>query len=118
MDDRDADIFVYIPQVLVLKNLEREDKNICAYFLPPIVEKGSRQNKLYTDLQKEFLDWRTSHTKSYEYHNILEKMLLGIELDHAEKASVSQFGVKIDAIIQKIKLLSIDIQRHNANEWN
>ena len=45
-------------------------------------------------------------------------MLLGIDLSEEEKQSASEFGVKLDAIVQKIKLLSIEIQRSNANEWN
>ena len=34
MEFRDSDIFVNIPCLIILKHLENEDKNICAYFLP------------------------------------------------------------------------------------
>ena len=34
LDYRDADIFVSIPCLIILKGLEKEDKNICTYFLP------------------------------------------------------------------------------------
>lgn len=31
---RDADIFLNIPCLLILKQLDKDDKNICSYFLP------------------------------------------------------------------------------------
>lgn len=43
VDERETDIFMTIPQILIMKNLEREDKNICVFFLPPMAEEGSKQ---------------------------------------------------------------------------
>ena len=68
-----------------MKNLEGEDKNICVFFLPTMDEPNNKQNSLYLELQRDFQDWKTTHSKSYEYHNILEKMLLGIELNDEDK---------------------------------
>jgi hypothetical protein len=44
---READIFMSIPTLLILKCLEREDKNICQFFLP---EMYSEKTKLYGQL--------------------------------------------------------------------
>jgi hypothetical protein len=107
-----------IPQILIMKNLEGEDKNICVFFLPTMQEEGSKQNLLYSELQRDFEDWRNTHSQSYEYHNILEKMLLDIPLDEIERASVVHFEQKLELIVQKIRLLAIELQRFNATEWN
>lgn len=99
MEERDADIFMTIPQILIMKNLEREDKNICVLFLPAMQEEGTKQSLMYTELQRDFEDWRTTHSKSYQYHNILEKMLLDIDLNEDERASVEHFEQKLELIV-------------------
>jgi hypothetical protein len=54
----------------------------------------------------------------YEYHNILEKVLLGISLEGQESAVAEEFEDRLHNMVQKIKLLAIDLQRFNAKEWN
>lgn len=82
---RDADIFVAIPCLIVLKHLENEDKNICSYFLPTMDDPSSKQYQLFQQLRTEFDQWRQTHQASYEYYNILEKALLGLPLEAAER---------------------------------
>lgn len=36
---RDADIFIMIPMIMILKAIEGTDKGICEYFLPEIKDK-------------------------------------------------------------------------------
>lgn len=43
-------------------------------------------------------------------------MLLGIKLSEQESNALESF--KLDSIMQKIKLLSIELQRYNTIEWN
>ena len=70
---------------MVLKNLENEDKNICAYFLPVMNEVGSKQYVLFQQLRAEFTEWRNINTNFYYYYNIVEKMLLGVQMEECEK---------------------------------
>ncbi|CAD8104890.1 unnamed protein product [Paramecium sonneborni] len=114
LECRDSDIFVTIPCLIVLKHLENEDKNICKYFLPMLNDESSKIYMQFQQLKDNFLNFRNQHTKQYEYYNILEKKLLGIQQNDISDLETQQ----IDRIMQKIKLLSIEIQRYNAIEWN
>ena len=76
----EADIFVTIPCLMVLKHLEDQDKNICQYFLPPMADPDSKQAKILESLKNEFFEWKEIHQTCYEYYNILEKILLGVPL--------------------------------------
>lgn len=51
---RDADIFVSIPSLIILKLLDHEDKNICSYYLPQLFEVKSKINLMYETLNLEF----------------------------------------------------------------
>ncbi|CAD8137428.1 unnamed protein product [Paramecium pentaurelia] len=116
LECRDSDIFVTIPCLIALKYLENEDRNICTYFLPKLKEETSKLYQQYAQLKNEFLEWRNLHTKQYEYYNILEKQLLGIPLNEKEQIALQNF--KLDNIMQKIRQMSIELQRYNAIEWN
>jgi hypothetical protein len=77
---------------MVLKNLENQDRNICSYFLPVMVEVGSRQNTLFEELRTQFVEWRNLHTNSNHYYNIVEKMILGVPMDALEYEAVDSYG--------------------------
>ncbi len=44
---RDADIFLSIPCLMILKLLDNEDKNICKFFLPQLFELKNKHNMMY-----------------------------------------------------------------------
>ncbi|CAK58225.1 unnamed protein product (macronuclear) [Paramecium tetraurelia] len=114
LECRDSDIFVTIPCLIVLKHLENEDKNICKYFLPMLDDENSKLYSQFEQLRQDFMNFRDQHAKQYEYYNLIEKKLLGI----GQNDICEQVNVQIDRIMQKIRLLSIEIQRYNAIEWN
>lgn len=41
LDNREAEIFVIIPSLLILKSLEGDDKDICSFFNPEMFERSS-----------------------------------------------------------------------------
>lgn len=46
MDDRDTEIFVTIPALLILKCLDDDDKGICRSFFPPMFgEDGNNSSR-------------------------------------------------------------------------
>lgn len=45
IEDRDTVIFVTIPALLILKNLDEDDKGICKNFFPPMFEKEPTSDK-------------------------------------------------------------------------
>ena len=53
---READIFISIPCLLILKSLEEEaaGKDICSRFFPPMLKTGEEANKKYALLREEY----------------------------------------------------------------
>ena len=43
LESREAEIFLIIPSLLILKSLEGDDKDICSFFNPDMFDKNSRQ---------------------------------------------------------------------------
>ncbi|EGR33054.1 hypothetical protein IMG5_062790 [Ichthyophthirius multifiliis] len=116
---RDADIFLNIPCLMILKCLNNEDKNICAFFLPQLFQNdGNKVFLMLEELKKEFNEWKAGHTRLYEFHNILEKNLLGIQLSVQDQFAIEFCKQQIENMIHKIKQLAMELQRKNPSEWN
>ena len=45
LDNREAEIFVIIPSLLILKSLEGDDKDICSFFNPDMFDSTTSQGK-------------------------------------------------------------------------
>lgn len=106
VDDRDTVIFVSIPALLILKCLDDDDKGICRSFFPPMfgedgpkptseeepapfVDKVVTHNK-YLDLKREFLTCKSKSKNEYDFFNLVERSILGMEEDETlEKKAVS-----------------------------
>ena len=52
IDDRDAEIFVSIPCILVLMGIDGEDKGLCAQFCPDIFKEGTDLNRVLKELKE------------------------------------------------------------------
>ncbi|KAL4464053.1 hypothetical protein ABPG74_005990 [Tetrahymena malaccensis] len=123
VDCRDADIFLTIPCLLILKLLDREDKNICSYFLPQMFDEKNKLNQTYKNLEQEFAEWKEFKKKSYSYYNTLERIILNIDQLSEEEAHIPQINsngksVSLGHIVHKIKSLAMELQRNNPMEWN
>ena len=79
LDCRDADIFLSIPCLLILKLLDRDDKNICGYFLPQLLDEKSKLFPLLAGLKEDYSKWKELKKGHYKYYNILEGLLLNID---------------------------------------
>lgn len=64
----------------MLKSLDNDDKHICKYFLPSLNQIETKTFRTYFELEKEFAEWKREAGEHYYYHNILEKIIIGIEL--------------------------------------
>lgn len=119
VDCRDADIFLNIPCLLILKALNEEDKHICKFFLPQLAEPpGNKHNLMFNALKHEFTIWKRDHTKLYEFHNLIEKILLNLPLTNAERYTKMNSQAQIASIVHKTKQLAMELQRNNPTEWN
>ena len=52
MEQRDAEIFLNIPALLILKSLENDDKEICSFFYPEMGEAATETGRLVAELKQ------------------------------------------------------------------
>ena len=114
----DADIFLIIPCIMMLKSLDKDDKNLCNFFLPSLNQIDTKTFRVYFELEKQFEEWKVETMEHYGYHNILEKMIVGIELSEKEKEKLNSRRCLVDKIMAKLKNLSMELHRYNPTEWN
>lgn len=119
LECREADIFLMIPCLLILKFLDNDDKMICTYFLPQILKTKDKINDIYIELNEEFKQWKQMNLKKYDYYNIIEKSLIGINLNEQEKnKTLNNPPDLFKKILHKIKLLAMELERSKPLEWN
>ena len=115
---RDADIFVSIPALLILKSLEDDDKGICRHYLPHLGDEKDRIGSKYKQLEDLYRKHTaTSDSKQYEYYNYIERLALNLP-NKQENSFTAEMKKDIDSMIHIIKQLSIELQRANPSEWN
>ena len=110
---RDADIFITIPCLLILKSLEDNDKGICKSFLPCLEDPNHRLGQLHREI-KDIYVREGKKENYYEYYNHLERLALNIPVTGATPKEEPEF----EKLIHNIKQLSIELQRSKPSEWN
>lgn len=85
LENREAEIFMIIPSLLILKSLEGDDKDICSFFNPDMFNKDSSQGQQLVKLKMNYESGRIKMGSSFDYYNIIEKCLLEVPLNQKEK---------------------------------
>lgn len=114
IEDRDAEIFVSIPCILVLMAINNEDKGLWSTFCPDIFKNDTELNKVLKELKDLFggkMFW-----EDFELYNYIEKTILDMDLPAEIKGKDHE--LKIELILQKIKWLSMQVSRKSPSEWN
>ncbi len=134
---RDTVIFVTIPALLILQNLDDDDKDICMSFFPPMfgeegtgcenmaVSEKQQTHDKYLNVKKDYMKFKKKADNEYEYYNLIEKSILDMEEDeNLRKETEEELGENgmtredLKQLVQKIRLLSMQLQRHKPTEWN
>jgi hypothetical protein len=117
IDDRDAEIFISIPWILVLMGIDNEDKGLCHHFSPDLLKEGTECYKMLSELKELLGGERIS--ENHDLYNIVEKSILDIEVtSESEVARMKQEKPKLDLILQKVKWVAMQLSRHDPSEWN
>lgn len=119
LECRDPSIFIWLPSIIILKSLEKEDKGICKEFNPSMFNENEESGKIYKVI-KEFKEKLYSTIKDpYLSYNLLEKFVL-FEDDKSIKKEIEKYvSVNlIDEFDKKIKILSMQLQRLKPTDWN
>lgn len=114
VEDRDTVIFVSIPALLILKCLDDDDKGICRSFFPPMFgEDGNTSgssnsgeneeenpyvdkvatHKKYCELKEEYMRCRSISKNEYDFFNLVERSILGMEEDETPEQEKSARAV-------------------------
>ena len=115
-EERDAEIFVSIPCILILIGIDDEDKGLCCQFCPEIFKNGTECNKIFKEL-KELLGGNKI-SDDFELYNYIEKTVLDMEPSPEIKSKLLKEHLKIELILQKIKWLAMQVSRADPTEWN
>jgi len=79
--------------LLILKNLDDDDKGICKSFFPPMFGEDTNTNEgslmtkedkknvhnKYLEVKNDYLTFRNKANNSYDYYNLIEKSVLEME---------------------------------------
>ena len=145
--DRDTEIFVTIPALVILKCLDDDDKGICRSFFPPMfgedgsekedndefcyVDKDATHKKLL-ELKKDYQHFKNKSKNEYDFFNLVERSILGMENDETPSSTqtsepqitdkeLKEIGLErkeMHQIVQHIRVLSMQMQRYKPQEWN
>jgi len=115
---RDANIFVTIPSLVILKSLEKNDKDIAKSFLPKIEEQDDEIGELFNTLQEHFNETMKKQKDKYKFYNLLERDVLGITTSKGNTQLKEKLVKDIQQINHKIKRLSMELMRNKPQDWN
>ena len=116
LEQRDTEIFFIIPQLLILKSLENDDKEICSFFYPDMYNASTEKGKVVVELKKIYEKGQQKHG-SYEFYNLLEKCLIEVDLDAEDKARVQDLRLE-STLLKEIKGLAMCLSRFKPADWN
>ena len=118
LEQRDAEIFLNIPALLVLKCIENDDKDICSIFWPDILleDMSTGKGKEIKELRKLYDDLRQKFG-AYELYNLLEKVIIEVELLPEEKKIIDDNNLE-QLILKHIRGLAMQLSRFNPADWN
>lgn len=115
----DSELFVTIPELLVLKCLENEDRGICKGFCPPMFDENSAIGITWKRLKRGYNLGKLAASSVTEYIELLTALAIGqpLEKDFREQVVSTKFD-NLDNTLNKIKIVSIEIHRHSPTDWN
>eukprot|EP00357_Protocruzia_adherens_P002673 CAMPEP_0115029148 /NCGR_PEP_ID=MMETSP0216-20121206/36802_1 /TAXON_ID=223996 /ORGANISM="Protocruzia adherens, Strain Boccale" /LENGTH=518 /DNA_ID=CAMNT_0002405625 /DNA_START=33 /DNA_END=1589 /DNA_ORIENTATION=+ len=104
---READIFVTIPCLV-----------ICRDFFPAMHDENFQAGQLYKSLKKMFMESRAQAKSEYDYYNIIEKAVIGLEwkLEIPKDHKIESYHV--ETILHKIRQLAMELHRCKPTDWN
>ena len=105
LEQRDAEIFLNIPGLLILKSLENDDKEICSFFYPEMGEAETETGRLVNELKRQYGALRRKYG-SYELYNLMEKCLIEVGLEASESQSVKDMDLE-KVLLKDIKGLAM-----------
>jgi hypothetical protein len=119
LECRDAEMFITIPALLVLRSLEDDDKGICKHFYTAMFDESLRSGLIWKHLKRAYTLGKLAAYSARDYCSMLETAVLGQRLcPRTRKHMLSQKFDNLDCVLHKIKLLASELHRAKPTEWN
>mmetsp|Transcript_4905 Transcript_4905/g.9181 ORF Transcript_4905/g.9181 Transcript_4905/m.9181 type:complete len:575 (-) Transcript_4905:1982-3706(-) len=119
LECRDAEMFITIPALLVLRCLEDDDKGICKHFYTHMFDESLRSGLIWKHLKRAYTLGKLAAYSASDYCCMLESAVLGQRLDPKTRMHMlSQKFDNLDSVLHKIKLLASELHRSKPTEWN
>lgn len=99
-----------------MKSIENDDKEICSFFYPDIIDKNSGKGKIMDQLKKIYEAGRKK-LGGYEFYNLVEKCLIEVQLSDAEKIKSNELDLE-RTLIKEIRGLAMCLSRFKPADWN
>ena len=116
LEQRDAEIFLNIPALLILKSIENDDKEICSIFYPDMYDRSCETWRQVASL-KSFYETLRKRFGSYELYNLLEKCLIDVSLDTSDQKLFTELSLE-ELMIKPIRCLAMQLSRFRPADWN
>jgi hypothetical protein len=116
LEQRDTEIFVIIPSLLILKSIENDDKEICSFFYPEIIDKNSEKGKIMQQLK---INYEAGRKKlgGHEFYNLVEKSLTEVPLSESEHKKSKELDLE-RSLLKEIRLIAMCLSRFKPADWN
>ena len=123
IENNDPCIFVSLPSILLLKAINKEDKNICKEYITGIYDKNNESGILFQNLKNMKKQVKGIIGDSNKAYNIIEKYVLfdGTKEQLMVDKEIEKYS-KLKEIISEIKKgltnLSVHLQTYKPTQWN
>ncbi len=108
----DADVFIIIPCLAILKAVEEDDPG--AYSVCHCESGGSEEHtEKFKEIRTAYKEMKRK-TEGYELYNFLERTILEKPVENVVKIERGE----VEKLLHEIKALAIMVQRGKPSEWN
>lgn len=116
IDSMDADLFMIIPCIIILRTLDENDRRIYNLYYPELRQQNGEQEN-FDKLKK---DYNTIKSKNdgFDVYNLLENAILEKDTDLIQLQAMKITKEDIDKFVNEIKRLAILLQRSKPTDWN
>ncbi len=123
IENNDPCIFVSLPSILLLKAINKEDKNICKEYITGLYDKNNESGLLFQNIKNMKKQVKGIIGDSNKAYNIIEKYVLfdGTKEQLMVDKEIEKYS-KLKDIISEIKKgltnLSVHLQTYKPTQWN
>ncbi len=115
VESMDADVFIVIPCIAILRSLDDNDRRLYNCYYPDIGSQGADQ-RAFADLKLLYTEIVGSRGERFATYNSLERAI--IERESGSGALPVGQDPNATKLLHEIKRLAILLQRNRPAEWN